>query len=333
MIILKLGEMPVKYRVGDYSKKSANRKTNLKGKMRVVITLIFITILIGSILFGLANRYLIDHVEVKLDNELTDNSDITKTDEDDAVFDEWNYKDDDIEINIEEVTEGSGSDQVTYFVADVVVEDTAHLATAFAQNKVGTNIVQKTSEIAEANKAIFAINGDYYGFRKDGVVIRNGELYRDNPVREGFALYENGMLSSFNENTISSNDLLAAGAVQSFSFGPVLIKDGVTIEDFSGFEVDTNVGNHSIQGSQPRTGFGIISKNHYVFIVVDGRSKTYSRGLTLEEFAKVFANYGCSQAYNLDGGGSSTMYFNGRVVNNPLGKDKEREVSDIIYVK
>lgn len=270
---------------------------------------------------------------MKLDSDLIDDTETTEKEEQDVIYDDWNYKDDDIKIHIDQVTEGVGSEQVTYFVADVVVEEASHIATAFAENKVGTNIVEKTSEIAKVNEAIFAINGDYYGFRKDGVVIRNGELYRDNPVREGFALYENGTLSSYNENTLSSNDLLASGATQTFSFGPVLIKDSVTIEDFSGFEVDTNVGNHSIQGSQPRTGFGLISKNHYVFIVVDGRSKTYSRGLTLEEFAKVFANYGCSQAYNLDGGGSSTMYFNGRVVNNPLGKEKEREVSDIIYVK
>ncbi|MNI92144.1 hypothetical protein D3C73_1499040 [compost metagenome] len=55
--------------------------------------------------------------------------------------------------------------------------------------------------------------------------------------------------------------------------------------------------------------------------------------MTLTEFAQVFADLGCTEAYNLDGGGSSTMYFMGRVVNNPLGKNRERGVSDILYVK
>ncbi|HRE30086.1 MAG TPA: phosphodiester glycosidase family protein [Anaerolineales bacterium] len=97
-------------------------------------------------------------------------------------------------------------------------------------------------------------------------------------------------------------------------------------------EVDTNFGNHSIQGSHPRTGIGIIDANHFVFVVVDGREQGYSRGVTLEEFAQIFSSLGATEAYNIDGGGSSTMYFNGRVVNNPLGENKERGTSDILYL-
>lgn len=93
------------------------------------------------------------------------------------------------------------------------------------------------------------------------------------------------------------------------------------------------MGNSSIQNSNPRTGVGIISPYHYVFVVVDGRKEGYSKGMTLNEFSKVFENIGCTDAYNLDGGGSSTMYFMGRVVNNPLGKNEEREISDILYIK
>ncbi|MNO09470.1 hypothetical protein D3C81_2326670 [compost metagenome] len=54
--------------------------------------------------------------------------------------------------------------------------------------------------------------------------------------------------------------------------------------------------------------------------------------MSLEEFADLFVSLNCTEAYNLDGGGSSTMYFMGRVVNNPLGKGKERGVSDILYI-
>lgn len=88
-----------------------------------------------------------------------------------------------------------------------------------------------------------------------------------------------------------------------------------------------------IQNLEPRTGIGYISPNHFIIIVVDGRKASYSNGLTLKEFAKEFLDCGCVEAYNLDGGGSSTMCFNGRIVNNPLGKNGayERSVSDIIY--
>nr|WP_258168848.1 phosphodiester glycosidase family protein [Paenibacillus sp. AR247] len=69
-----------------------------------------------------------------------------------------------------------------------------------------------------------------------------------------------------------------------------------------------------------------------MFVVVDGRQQNYSRGMTLNEFANLFEDLGATEAYNLDGGGSSTMYFMGRVVNSPGGKGQERGVSDIIYV-
>jgi exopolysaccharide biosynthesis protein len=52
----------------------------------------------------------------------------------------------------------------------------------------------------------------------------------------------------------------------------------------------------------------------------------------MSEFAQLFAAAGAKVAYNLDGGGSSTMYFNGAVVNSPLGRNRERGTSDIVYI-
>ena len=54
--------------------------------------------------------------------------------------------------------------------------------------------------------------------------------------------------------------------------------------------------------------------------------------MTLDEFTGMFQQLGCTEAYNLDGGGSSTMYFLGHVVNNPLGRNKERGTSDILFI-
>lgn len=122
------------------------------------------------------------------------------------------------------------------------------------------------------------------------------------------------------------------GVWNTLSFGPALLEGGIIPQNLEQVEVDTNFGNHSIQGSHPRTGIGIIKANHFIFVVVDGRSRGYSRGLTITEFAEVFQQLGASVAYNLDGGGSSTMYFMGRVVNNPHGREKERGISDILYV-
>lgn len=86
-----------------------------------------------------------------------------------------------------------------------------------------------------------------------------------------------------------------------------------------------------MQGDQPRTAVGVIDDNHLVF-VVDGRSEGYSAGVTMTELAQIMVGLGATTAYNLDGGGSSTMYFNGGLVNNPLGTGAERGTSDILYI-
>ena len=61
---------------------------------------------------------------------------------------------------------------------------------------------------------------------------------------------------------------------------------------------------------------------HYIVIVSDGRTSE-SSGLTLYEMAELMKSYGVTTAYNLDGGGSSTMYFNGQVINKPTHKRKQ----------
>ncbi|MHA7966258.1 phosphodiester glycosidase family protein [Paenibacillus sp. CAU 1782] len=248
------------------------------------------------------------------------------------VQDDWNYASDDISIAIRQVQEGTGDDQITYYVADVKLSDLSSLRAAFAKNSFGRNIIETTSTIAENNGALFAINGDYYGFRDDGVIIRNGTLYRDEPARDAMAIFGDGSIELYNENEVSSQDLLARQVLHTYSFGPALVLDGKAEDGLDKVTIDSNFGNRSIENANPRTGFGMIEPGHYLFVVVDGRSRGYSRGMTLNEFADLFVELGASEAYNLDGGGSSTMYFNGRVVNQPSGKEKERGVSDILYV-
>ncbi len=242
------------------------------------------------------------------------------------------YQADGVSIEISTVVTGTGADTVTYYVADVVVADATAVRAGFAENSFGTNIVASTSDIAEYYDAVFAINGDYYGFRDSGIVIRNGVAYRDDGTRNGLVMYTDGSMAVYDETTTTVDQLLADGAWNTWSFGPAIVDDGVALDGIESVEVDTNFGNHSIQGEQPRTGIGVIDDNHFVFVVVDGRSDGYSRGVTMTEFADIFVDLGATTAYNLDGGGSSTMYFNGELVNDPLGKGSERGTSDIIYI-
>jgi len=321
-----------------YNPPREQRSGTKSKRKRIWLTASMVVVLgLGTVVYSLADRYLIRHVEVVVaaDNtaQASSSTDVTTaTAEANANYDDWNYSSDSLDININKVQTGSGSDQITYYVADVVMKDSSSLQAALADNSFGTNITEDTSDIAAANNAIFAINGDYYGFRNDGVIIRNGTLYRDEPVRDAMALLSDGTMKTYSETDVTSSELLAEGATNTLSFGPILVKDGEITSDFSHVEIDKNFGNRSIQDANPRTAIGMIAPNHYVFVVVDGRQQD-SRGMTLAELAQTMKDLGATEAYNLDGGGSSTMYFMGRVVNNPLGKNSERGVSDILYLK
>ena len=319
------------------SERKVTESMNAKKRTIIVRVVLIVLVALSSVGYLLADRYLVEHVEIASvgtptsttgSGQVAAKAQATST----AVSDDWSYQSDTVSITIEEVSTGSGSDALVYFVADVVVSDATQLSSAFAKNSFGRNIIAYTSQIAAQNDAVFAVNGDYYGFRTDGIVIRNGVIYRDVPARVGLAFYKDGSMKAYDETQTTAEELLADGVWNTLSFGPALITDSVIADNLSYVEVDTNFGNHPIQGLQPRTGVGIIDDNHFVFIVVDGRSQGYSRGVTLTEFAQIFKDLGCTDAYNVDGGGSSTMYFMGRVVNNPLGRNQERGTSDILFI-
>ena len=145
------------------------------------------------------------------------------------------------------------------------------------------------------------------------------------------AFYTDGRVEVYDETTTNAQTLLDAGAWNTLSFGPALVNDSQVLSGIDQVEVDTNVGNHSIQGKQPRTAVGWVETNHLKLVVVDGRSEGYSRGVTMTELAQIMADLGCACAYNIDGGGSSAMYFNGSIINQP-SNGGERDTSDILYI-
>lgn len=218
----------------------------------------------------------------------------------------------------------------TVYVADITLSSADALKTALAGNSYGKNITATTSSIAESHGAILAINGDYYGAQNRGYVIRNGTLLRDTAAsadQEDLVIGSDGSFSIVKEGDVTAQELLESGASQVLSFGPGLVEDGAI-----------SVGTHTEVGkamtSNPRTAIGEIAPLHYVMVVADGRTQA-STGLSLYELAEFMQGLGVTAAYNLDGGGSSTLYFNGKVVNNPTTSGKtisERKVSDIVYI-
>ncbi|MDR1692594.1 MAG: phosphodiester glycosidase family protein [Oscillospiraceae bacterium] len=239
------------------------------------------------------------------------------------------YQDENIQITVETIRKYD----TTLYVADIRLSDPSLLRTALAEDTFGRNITDTTSDMAELHNAVFAVNGDYYGFREAGWVLRNGVLYRDTPYDGADALVigKDGDLSVIGDDAdITEYD----DAWQIFSFGPALVEDGeIAVNE------NSEISGRS-SGSNPRTAIGQAGELHYIVIVSDGRAAGET-GLSLYQLAGEFAERGCSVAYNLDGGGSSTMVLNGVVINDPVGgggwgrrggNSSERKVSDIVYV-
>ncbi|MEE5993606.1 MAG: phosphodiester glycosidase family protein [Oscillospiraceae bacterium] len=232
-------------------------------------------------------------------------------------------QDDNISITMTEYYEYN----TKIYVADVQLRSAEYLKTAFAEDTYGKNVTAKTSSIASANNAILAINGDYYGARERGYVIRNGIVYRNTASNDDLlCIYADGSMKVMNQSDYTADELVNQGVWQAFCFGPGLVQDGsITVSE------NDEVG--KAMASNPRTAIGMISENHYLFVVSDGRTSE-SAGLSLYQLAEFMKSLGVTTAYNLDGGGSSTMYYNGQVVNHPTtnGSIKERGVSDIVYI-
>ncbi|MDO5294462.1 MAG: phosphodiester glycosidase family protein [bacterium] len=219
---------------------------------------------------------------------------------------------------------GSGSDKITYYVADIYVSNLSSLKTAFADSTYGKNIKDTVEAMAQENNALLAVNGDFYGNSEEGVVIRNGVLYRSNVNDADICvLFQDGTMKTYSGSEFDGDAVIAAGAWQAWNFGPSLL-------DGSG-SVATSFNTTSyLNSNNPRTAIGYVEAGHYVMVVVDGRNEGYSRGCSLTELAQFMSLEGCKTAYNLDGGNSSAMIYNGSYVNQPSSGG--REVSDIVYI-
>ena len=182
---------------------------------------------------------------------------------------------------------------------------------------------QDTQSLAAENNAILAINGDYALARTQGPIVRNGMLMRDTPLGDVLVFYENGEMKTFSADGFDLEAEAEKGILDVWSFGPALLDgEGKSISGFT----DT------VAGANPRSAIGYYEPGHYCFVAVDGRDAEGSYGYTLDGLSMLFEDLGCEVAYNLDGGQSSAIVWDGGsvTVNMPAGGG--RPVGDIIYI-
>ncbi len=232
------------------------------------------------------------------------------------------FENDNVIIEVTKKEFGDGDDKVTYYVADVRIRNLSHFTTALAKNKYGTNIKDESISMAEDNGAILAITGDSYGNNDTGIVVRNGVLYRDDENdADVCVLFTDGTMATYTAAEFDADEVWEKGVWQAWCFGPSLLDgEGNILTDF--------VSTTYLSGEHPRAALGYIEPGHYIFMVVDGRDEGYSRGVTLTELATLMHLEGCATAFNLDGGRSASMVFDGEYVN----QASDREISDIICI-
>lgn len=216
--------------------------------------------------------------------------------------------------------------KVSYVLADIYVGDITCFQTAFAQDTYGVGYSEKLSDMSARMKSILSVNGDSYSnnrHRDNGTIIRNGVVYRSQRTDvETCVLNWDGTMDIYRPDQIDLQTLIEKGAYQSWIFGPSLLdENGRAKESFLTWDY--------IRQSHPRTAIGYYEPGHYCLLLADGRQKS-SRGMFLDEMAKVFEDLGCRAAYNLDGGHCSFMDFRDKTANHPY--KPEHEVEDGIFI-
>ena len=204
-------------------------------------------------------------------------------------------------------------------VAFVQIADPDQLRTQQAK-PYPSKTTARIDVIAKPVKSVFAVNADWFTYRSDGIVYRNGELLRDREIPEddGLVIDTEGNLHIVRPMTREEYDKLDVEIAQSFSFGPALVMNG-ELQD---------IGDRKVTYRQ-RMAIGQIDELCYVFVCADGTNEDDGEGLNVPELAQLMYDLGAHTAYNLDGGQSASMLMGNTKVN---GQPKTmRAIGDIIY--
>ena len=232
-----------------------------------------------------------------------------------------------LSIETKEFVNSHGQTTV-YYVADIYVGSLDCFRSCVCGDELEYYRVQPMAQIAAEHNALCAISGDfvsYQAFEGYSIAFRDGQLLKrgDYSTYQICALFADGTMETYFPSTYKLDELMERGLWQLWHFGPLLINaDG---------SANTNYDwQNNIAYANPRSAIGYFEPGHYCYLVADGR-QDFSVGLRLEELAQIMIELGCKTAYNLDGGGTAQMYFNGGFVSSP-SNGEPRELGDILYV-
>ena len=236
------------------------------------------------------------------------------------------YKSPNISVTVETVERELDGHFQRWYIADIYVTDISCLASYVENGSYESYVTTPALELAEMAGAILSINGDYCNAQaQSGFFVRNGAVYQQNvPARcDICVLYGDGSMETYAPGEYTVEEILEGQPWQVWKFGPELLDgNGQPLESFNT--------SSAIEAANPRSALGYYEPGHYCFVVSEGRLRDGGYGLTMAELAQVFSELGCKSAYNLDGGDSACMVFNGQVCNVRSG---QRELGDILLIR
>ena len=249
-------------------------------------------------------------------------SEVWAEEEQQYTNDDWNYETSTLKVNVEL----KETDYTKYWVAHVQTFSTRQLKSALCGGTYG-NPRKKTSEELVDHDGIIGINGSGFSYgtgipAPGKTMIKEGKIYNDVPSNGNICCVttDGGMFTAV--AGLSAQALLDRGVQDTYCFGPTLVENGKASEISGQF--------HQVSRYQ-RSAIGLVSPGDYYLVVVDGKGVGGSQGMSYQELQQTFLDLGCDYAYNMDGGGSATLVFKGKVLNSLTDNGEERPCGDILY--
>ena len=240
------------------------------------------------------------------------------------------YFQDGCAILIRQLVFGKGDDRLTCYVADLYLDNVKDLVGCVFNDSEGNISDGSPERVEEQLGAVFVMNTDFIKGRSWGLYVRGGHVFRNKPTKgiDVCAINKDGKMEILDGDTLNADALLKSGKVwHVLTFGPSLLnKDGSPKNQNSDFRINNNYQGwdddksyYGFLSPNPRTAIGQAQDGHFILVTVDGRDEGYSKGMTFPQLSHLMYEEGCTVAYNLDGGGSTMMYFDGAFVNKPSG--------------
>lgn len=245
--------------------------------------------------------------------------------EDGWLPDNGGYHDDSLDIRVETFQ----WDGTNVMAVRVKIADPTQLRTALAAPSYPSKQVAPVRTIMKKTNGVLGINDDYFSYHKDGIVVRNGIPLRERPNdgRDTLIIDDQGDFTILHPTTGEAWEAFEGRVVHAFCFGPGLVIDGEPMTDMDSVKLSCGK-NKKTQ----RIVLGQTGPLEYLILTCEGPENTpkNTQGMTLTDMALLAKELGCINAYNLDGGSSSTVVLNGQKIN-ALSSGKERTVSGAIW--